>query len=318
MDTKWCLQTSFCVLLIIIQNAVLVVEGNVSEIEICQQQNQTIPDQFHIKSPGFPKAWSSHIKCQCDIEGNDIVIATRTLIFTGHSSKSVLEISYDDNGNQTWWPQDNTKTTFDTINWKMVIATKASKIKVSVDTSIGSSQNMYSVFMFDFQASSNMSVSCKNLSSSNKTTDDADTNNGFLEEIGSICSPHFVIILGSLCCSLLLIILIISIILCCIVPRRRKGYTIDYRNQQVTHEKKLRKAAKAGRESIIYDEAKVNLRPSAAYNNTTYTDNQQEVTSYSNTDSFSNADNHSVLQRSYTMPPACTRQSAQYVNTMST
>lgn len=327
MDKIWHFQTS-CVFLIILQNTIMVVGRN--EIEICQQGNQTIQHQLHIKSPNFPYAWSSHIKCQCDIEGDNIVIATRTLILTGHSSNSVLEISYNENGSQTLWPQDGMHTMFDQQNRKLVIAKMASKIKVSVNTPTeGSSENMFSMFMFDFQASSDMIVSCKNLSSSNQTTDDdnmgssnktdADiTNNDFLEEIGSVCSPHFVIILGSLCCSLLLIILIISVILCCIVPRRRKDYTIDYRNQQVTDKTKMRKAAKTGRESIIYDEAKINLRPSAAYNNTTYTNSQQGDVSYTNTDSFSAAENRSALQRSYTMPPpACVRQSAQYVNTMS-
>ena len=86
----------------------------------------------------------------------------------------------------------------------------------------------------------------------------------------------------------------------------------------MTDKTKMRKAAKTGRESIIYDEAKINLRPSAAYNNTTYTNSQQGDVSYTNTDSFSAAENRSALQRSYTMPPpACVRQSAQYVNTMS-
>ena len=58
-----------------------------------------------------------------------------------------------------------------------------------------------------------MIVSCQNLSFSNQTTDDdnmgssnktdADTtNNDFLEEIGSVCSPHFVIILGKVICSI--------------------------------------------------------------------------------------------------------------------
>ena len=90
----------------------------------------------------------------------------------------------------------------------------------------------------------------------------------------------------------------------------RKTYTIDYRNQQVTDEKKLRKAAKDGRESIIYDEAKVNLGASAAYNNTMYAENRQH--NYSNTGS-------QLLQRSNTVPAPCTtRQSAQYVNSVLT
>ena len=124
----------------------------VSEIEICQQGNQTIQHQLHIKSPNFPYAWSSHIKCQCDIEGDNIVIATRTLILTGHSSNSVLEISYNENGSQTLWPQDGMHTMFDQQNRKLVIAKMASKIKVSVNTPTeGSSENMFSLFMFDFQ-----------------------------------------------------------------------------------------------------------------------------------------------------------------------
>ena len=78
----------------------------------------------------------------------------------------------------------------------------------------------------------------------------------------------------------------------------------------MTDKKKLRKAAKNGRESIIYDEAKVNMRASAAFNNTTYAEDRQH--GYSNTGS-------QLLQRSNTVPAQCvTRQSAQYVNSVVT
>ena len=118
----------------------------------------------------------------------------------------------------------------------------------------------------------------------------------------------------------------------------RNTYTIDYRNQQVTDEKKLRKAEKSGRESVIYDDAKINLRASAGFNNIMNNDrqpvsqtyNRQPVSqtysntnsmmteSYSNTDAdqyYFNSDSQHGLQRSFTVPAACSRQSAQYVNT---
>ena len=78
----------------------------------------------------------------------------------------------------------------------------------------------------------------------------------------------------------------------------------------MTEEKNLRKAAKNDRDSVIYDQAKVNMRASAAFNNTTYADDRQH--GYSNTGS-------QLLQRSNTVPAQCvTRQSAQYVNSVVT
>lgn len=323
MDWKIFLCNSFSVFTIIIfQNVFLVVGKNVSEIEICHTQNETASFQLHIKSPSFPEAWSRPIKCQCDIEGSDIAIATRTLILTGHSSNSILKMSYYKDGKQTGWPHSGTEISFDDLNRKIIIDRGASKIRILMDTlSSGSSQNMLSLFMFDFQASSDIFVSCTDVSSSNKTTDEDDgdgggdekTDKSLLEEIGSVCSPQFVIILGAVCCSLLLIILIISIVLCRIVPKKKQGYTIDNRNQQVTVEKNLPKAEKAGRESLIYDDAEIRLTgPSEAYNNATY---QQEFQNYTNANSYSNTDNNSGVQRSFTMPQAFNRQSAQYVNT---
>ena len=125
---------------------------SVSETEICQQQNKTIQEQLHIKSPGFPNAWTSQIKCQCDIEGQDIVIAIRTLVLMGDLSTSVLNITYHDNGTENSWPEDSSKTIFDAYNRKLVIAVNVTKVTVSVDTSKTENiKNALNRFMFDFK-----------------------------------------------------------------------------------------------------------------------------------------------------------------------
>ena len=122
---------------------------SVSWMEICQPKNKTITGQLHIKSPSFPEAWTGHIKCQCDIEGHAITIATRTLVLSG---ASVLEVSHNDQGNKSSWPKDNYMTTWDKINRKLVIARNATKIKVSIDTTTTKAPaNTITLFMFDFQ-----------------------------------------------------------------------------------------------------------------------------------------------------------------------
>ena len=122
---------------------------SVSWMEICQPKNKTIKGQLHIRSPSFPEAWTGHIKCQCDIEGHSITIATRTLVSSG---SAVLEVSHNDQGNKSSWPKDNYATTWDKINRKLVIARNATKIKVTIDTSAKKGPaNTITLFMFDFQ-----------------------------------------------------------------------------------------------------------------------------------------------------------------------
>ena len=117
-------------------------------MEICQQKFRTGSTEIHIKSPGFPDAWKGHIKCQCDIDGHGITIATRTLISSG---EAILEVIHDDQGNNSW-PRDNGETSFDKLDRNLVIARNASTIKVSIDTSATRRPtNTVILFMFDFQ-----------------------------------------------------------------------------------------------------------------------------------------------------------------------